>query len=253
MKRSILSAAALGLIAASSGFAATIASVKTQSSGTAATIDSAVVSFILDAGSTFNNSTVLLSDSTGNIEAYRIPTATYAAPAVGDSITITGGYNPYNGLAELTSTGTPFAVTVNSQNNATPAPKSYTIADLQNGSANSEAYESTVGTLSGVHFTGVAAGTNFAAATSYTVTDSTGTLTATVRTQSSGVSSQASLIGTPVPTGDVSIFGVFTQFSSTDPTAGYQFNPITVTATPEPASIGLLAIGGLLGLRRRRA
>ena len=262
MKRLIPGAAVVAALMSVSGtFAATVAVTKTQATNTPASVSNVTVTYIVDSGSSFNNSTFLAADATGSILVFRVGTVVgtsttgpYATPTVGDNISISSNYQLFNQLSELTGSAatTPFSVTVNSTGNAVPAPLTYTLADLQDNNPVAETLESTRGTLTGVHFTS-GVGTAFAAGTSYTVADSTGVLVGTVRTQAASASSGLALLGTTVPAGDVDIFGFVGQFSTTNALGGYQFSPVSVTATPEPASLSLLGLAGAAALRRRRA
>jgi hypothetical protein len=60
----------------------------------------------------------------------------------------------------------------------------------------------------------------------------------------------ANLGGTVIPQGDVNMVGFIAQFSG-----GMEFDVLSISPVPEPASIGILAVGGLalLGRRRRAA
>jgi hypothetical protein len=53
--------------------------------------------------------------------------------------------------------------------------------------------------------------------------------------------------GTTIPQGDVNMVGFLAQFSGS-----MEFDVVSITAVPEPASLGLLAVGGLALLSRRR-
>jgi hypothetical protein len=253
-------AGSLSVVAAQS-FATTTADAKAAllaaSAATATSVsDNPIVTEIISDNGT--QSTFLIQDAAGGIDVFRNADATYT-PAVGDAISIGANIVSFHGLFELEA---PFTtVTKVSSGNALPAQDVFTIANTENGSTTGVAMQSELGTLSNVTFNsepGDTAGTTFASNGTYSVTDGVTSGFTTIFVPSTATA----LIGQTIPTGPVNISGYFGQFDSTITSSaagsgassanGFELDPLTITATPEPASLGLLGIGGLMIARRRR-
>jgi hypothetical protein len=235
--------------------AQTVADVDSQASGTAATVnDNAIVTAVLSSNAT--ESTYLLQDSTGAIEGFDIPDAgdnganPASNPVVGDIVNLSGAFEPFHELPEIeTKSGVATASeTIVSTGNPAPADITYTVVDLQNGSTAGGADLLEIGDLDNVTFveTGDFTTANENSNEDFEVTD--GSLIGQVF-----ISSSSPLFNTPIPTSPVDIHGYLSIFAST-PDTDFEFdllgaNPITVI--PEPASIGLLAAGATLLLRRK--
>jgi hypothetical protein len=271
LKNLLIGAAAAGCLSATgSAFASTVADVKaavlagpispaTTVTGTAD--DSPIVTQIIS--DTGTQSTFLLQDASGAIDVFRNNDSTYT-PAVGDAVDITANSVSFHGLFEMESTFT--SVTKISSGNSLPAKSVFTISNTESGSSAAVALQSTLGTLSGVTFVAGPSNTpttgTFASNGTYTVSDGVTSGFTTIFVPST----DTALIGTAIPTGAVNIFGYLGQFDSAIGTAatgstatstnGIELDPLSFTpaaTTPEPASLGLLSIGALVGLRRRRA
>ncbi|MGN6504814.1 MAG: PEP-CTERM sorting domain-containing protein [Tepidisphaeraceae bacterium] len=227
---------------------ATIADVKlaAQTSGNTSTIDSAVVTYVLPKG-------ILVQDATGAEEIYwGSANNTGYTPAVGDVISATGNSAIFKGLYELesyASQGITLSITPSGATAPLPTPATFTTIGLTNGSPIGLAQQSQLGTLANVSFS--ATGT-FAVGT-YTVSDTAGSATVYL-------ASGNALIGTAIPAGAVDVYGYLGQYdgaaaTNTVSTNGYELNAVSITpaaATPEPAALGVLGLGSLAALRRRR-
>jgi hypothetical protein len=257
MKTHLLGSALLAAVAmAAPSFASTIAQVTAGGAGTY-TITGATVVDVIDQypAATPTKNTFLLNDGTGGIIAYSEPIATYAAH-VGDVIDITAKNSPYQGGAELTSTS--YAVSVDSVGSGTSTPLPVTTADLTSGTDAevslpvSELYV----TLSDVTFP--AGTTSLGTKTAYTVTDSsggTGTIY-TYTTYSQVAAAVTAANATPgLLAGPVDITGYVDEYQSGSNPATFEIYPTSIVASasaPEPASLGLLGMGALAMLARRR-
>ena len=85
--------------------ASTIAQVETFAGGTAATLDqNPVITYIASQpgtgdGYTYTNYAILANDGTGSIDLFgSLPTGSPYVPAVGDAITVSGTYSPFNSI-----------------------------------------------------------------------------------------------------------------------------------------------------------
>jgi hypothetical protein len=133
-----------------------------------------------------------IQDQTGALPAYG---GILSSVQRGDSITATGVLYDYNGLLELSPTNS-----FSPQGTGTlPTPLLLTIPNV------GELYEAQLVKFENVTFT--TSGT-FAASTNYTISDGSNSLT--VRTSTSA----SSLVGTPIPTGAVSVTGLLGQFNT---------------------------------------
>lgn len=132
----------------------------------------------------------------------------------GDSIDIAGVTAPFANLDEI---GTPQLLAVNGFVGV-PAPVIVTAADFQNDDPAGEKLESKLVTLECVEFQ--TTGT-FAAGTIYQLSPDGGTTIVNMRIQQAG----QDLVGEAIPVGQVSVTGIYSQFSFGSPTQGYQLLP----------------------------
>ena len=102
------SALLLSMVSTSPTFAATIAQIEAQASGTLVVLDSnPVITAIGSApgagdGYTYTNYAILAQDATGSLDVFgRLPAGTTYAPSVGDVIRIAGSYSPFNSIPEI--------------------------------------------------------------------------------------------------------------------------------------------------------
>jgi hypothetical protein len=130
----------------------------------------------------------------------------------GDAIDITGYVKSYNGRFEMDLTQGGFSYALSQAGVGVPAPISVTTTDFQNQSATAEGLENKLVTLSGVEF--VESGT-FQGSQNYTLYDGTNYVTMRVSTGS------LDIVGEPIPNGQVTITGVFSQYDWSAPYDGY--------------------------------
>ena len=136
----------------------------------------------------------------------------------GDRVRVTGVTSEFNGLVQINGADIQtFAVV--SRGNPLPMSQTVTLAEL---ATNGEQYESEIVRVSGLTTTGTG---TFAAATTYPVTSTTGTLD--LRTANAA---DTDLDGEPVPAGAFTFDGPLSQFkSATTVGGGYQLQPINAT------------------------
>ncbi len=142
----------------------------------------------------------------------------------GDLLRVRGRRADFNNLTQLGVATTGFTFTVLSRNNPLPTPATITVQDMvQNG----EAFECRLVRIKNMSFVGASG--NFAANTSYRITDPTGVID-TLRT---GGTDTTRINGTPIPTGQVTFVGVMSQFASPNTSNitsfGYQIIPFEQT------------------------
>ncbi len=262
-------ASALGM-STSSARASDAAQIFAQSSGTAATYDNAsgaypVVTAILSMpGVTINgysysqySGTYLTADSSGEMEIYGFNSGIYA-PTVGDALNVTGVYKPFDGIPEVTTNSTyTGSVTVESTGNAAPAgigtltsPITTTIPTINTGATPVQGIAAQILQLDNVTITGQTAGETFGTGDlSLTVTDGAHSMTLFYYPHDFSIANQ-NLFGETIPTGTVDIEGLVDYFSPSD-----EFIPLQITSVPEPATLSLCGLGGLMlfKLVRRRS
>jgi hypothetical protein len=152
-------------------------------------------------GAELGNSIRYLQDATAGIAAYK--TGSFSDVLRGDSISVTGVLKNYNQLLEIDPV-TSFNVIGPGM---LPEPAVITPGEL------SEPYEAELVKMLNVTFAN--GGGVFAGNTNYNV--SAGGETCQVR-----VNTNSNLVGKYIPTGEVTIVGIGSQFHYTDPNAGYQ-------------------------------
>jgi hypothetical protein len=237
-------------------------------------------------GHTYTSWAAFAADSTGSIDLFvsattlaalpGIPSSETAAPpgvaattlAAGDGINTKGQWDPFDGIAEFAYSTTAASgnfLAVTSTGNALPAVPVVTIPYLTTTTGNgvnlgtnpgnfpaitaqdlqiddvtiTAGNGSTVNSFSTVWPTYAQATT---ATETYTITDSSNNSIELFDWVTS-YSVDGAMGGNPIPTGPVNIDGFYDKFN--------EFVPLSITAVPEPASIGLLAAGGLMLLKRR--
>jgi len=218
----------------------------------------AVISSILSSpqtldGYTYTNWSFLVNDGTGSMDVFgHLPSGnTEPTPTPGDGISATGTYTVFDGIPELE---TLTALSNTSTGNTVPSPLLVTIPQInatasEQPSKNDGINEYLV-TLDNVQIdangTSNQATGNFPTHANGTYTLSDGTNTITMFQWASSYSVDGALGGTAIPQGPVDITGFADYFS---PSA--EFVPVSIISVPEPASLGLLALGGLALLKRR--
>ncbi len=195
----------------------TVAEAKAMTDGTPVYLCDVVVSSDTDLISSSSGSTIHIQDATGGFTVYGSTAnidALLTELSLGDQVDITGVTDSYNGLAEFVA---PFSVLNNDGAVGVPAATVVTVADLQDGAANAEAYESMLIRLECVQF--VETGT-FAYGNYHVWTGSGNQALVRIATN------DIDLIGTAIPTGSVNITGILSQFDSSSPyDGGYQLMP----------------------------
>jgi hypothetical protein len=237
-------------------FAATIAQIEAQPSGTPVTLDSNPVITVIGStpgmadGYTYTNYAIIAADATGSIDLFgHLPTGDTYIPSVGDKIGAAGTYSPFDSIPEIATLTSIASV---SSGNALPAPILVTTTQLAGITSNSYNYLGHYLSLQDVEFLGASGNFPTHANGTYTVTDLSGNNPLTVFQWASSYSAAGELGGTPVPTGAVDLNGIVDLFNGAP-----EFVPFSITpaaSVPEPASMGLLLCGaaGLAALRRRQ-
>jgi hypothetical protein len=249
-------------VGASAIQASTIVTAEETASGTAVTLDqNPVVSAVLSTPTTTNGVATtryifLVDDGTGSMDVFG-PTASGGAlvngyvPAAGDNLTISGPNSPFNGIPEM---GTPTAITKNSSGNATPAPLAESITDVSGYTTQPAAgatWPSFAGhliTISGVTISSATTGNYGTTNVSVTLTDSAShTLVGFYNPTTYALANQ-NLFGTPIASGPVNVTGLLQLFSGAP-----ELLLMSVTPTPEPASLSMIGLlGGAMLIRRRK-
>jgi hypothetical protein len=266
---------ATALAAAAPVFGSSIATVEGQASGSAATIGNpagdptAVVQAILSApgsvnGRTYSSYAILTNDGTGSLDLFGTLPAGYV-PAVGDAVSAAGTYSPFHQIPEngtitsLTqvSTGNALApittATIPQMNQATmplggpPVPGGSAVGEYL-FNVNNVTLSTNPGSGGSVLTPGMTfPNTNL----DFLMTDSSSNSMVFFYWPTSYSMVNANLFGQTVPTGPVDMTGFVSVFG-TGASATPEFTPISITAVPEPASLGLLGIGGAMLLVRKR-
>jgi hypothetical protein len=143
----------------------------------------------------------------------------------GDSVTITGTLKNYNQLLELDPVA---SVVIRSTGNPVPAPIALSPAQI------AEAYEGMLVRINNATFTD--AGGTFAGNKKYQFTANGESGYIYVKT------AQTDIVGQPIPSGQVNITAVCSQFDYNSPTAGYQLLPRKIEDIQMGSSIYLTTV-----------
>ena len=245
----VLSAfAALLCALAGSAMAENIAMMESGGTGTCTIDSSPVITTILSRPGTFDGKTYgtwsfLAQDGTGSMDVYGGSlTGLNYTPAVGDAINVSGTYSPFHQLPELQ---TLTAISAVSSGNAVPPPTPATISEI-NGTTEPENRAGYYLELDNVQISGIS-GTFGIANLTGTITDQGGNSMTLYYWPTSYSVPVANLGGTAIPTGLVNMTGFVSVY--TTPGSTGEFTPMTITAAvPEPATLALLAAGGVCAL-----
>jgi hypothetical protein len=250
----LASAVIVGVASAAPTLASNISEIEGMASGTAVMLDSNPVVTALGSvpgsgdGYTYSNYAIFAQDNTGGVDLFgHLPTGDTYVPAVGDDIGAAGTYSPFDSIPEI---ATLTSLTQVSSGNTVPAPLVVTLPQLVSPTNSILGY---VVQLNNVLITQQNSGNPVPgsfphhANGTYTLTDSMGNNPTTLFQWASSYSTAGALGGTAVPTGLVNIVGTVDSFDGTT-----EVIPFSITQAPEPASVGMLGIGGLGLLRRRR-
>jgi phosphatidylserine/phosphatidylglycerophosphate/cardiolipin synthase-like enzyme len=138
---------------------------------------------------------------------------------IGDSVTVTAELTQFSGLTELSFNLPGASVVVHSSAHET-TPEIITINDISTQQWNG--YEEFEGLLIRVNNVTIQGTGNFAGGTNYNITDPTGTLSSGMRIDND----VSSIIGQPIPSGEVDIIGILQQYKFSPPyNSGYQLLP----------------------------
>jgi phosphatidylserine/phosphatidylglycerophosphate/cardiolipin synthase-like enzyme len=160
-----------------------------------------------------------IQDNTAGMCVYGSPFPT--GVNIGDSVVVTAELTNYNGLAEMSFSSPGASFQVLSTGHDTD-PEVITINDVLNQSWNDvEEYE---GKLVRINNVTISESGNFAGGTNYTITDATGT--SEIRIDND----VTTIIGTPIPSGQIDIIGILQQYDPSPPySTGYQLLPRYIT------------------------
>ena len=177
------------------------------------------VSGVVTASSQFGTAgPASIQDNTAGMCVYGSPFPT--GVNIGDSVVVTAELTNYNGLAEMSFSlpGASFQVLSTGHQ---IEPEVITISDVLNQSWNDvEEYE---GKLIRINNVTISESGNFAGGTNYTITDATGT--SEIRIDND----VTTIIGTPIPSGQIDIVGILQQYDPSPPySTGYQLLPRSI-------------------------
>lgn len=161
-----------------------------------------------------------VQDETAGISIYGSDFASQVN--IGDSVTVTSVVAEYRGLTELDFTQSGSTLTNHGPAVYPPEPLVVTLAQLASQAWNGlEEYE---GMLLRVNNVSIDGSGNFSGNTNYPITDSTATLEMRVDTD------VATMVGSPIPSGNVDLVGILGQFQFNPPyNGGYQILPRDIT------------------------
>jgi fibronectin-binding autotransporter adhesin len=195
-------------------------------------------------GLSYNNWAFLVNDGTASIDVFGPLTGTGYTPTVGDSLTITGAYLPFNQIPELGGTNPANlpSIAINSQNNSLPGgPLVRTIPQLNqttlplgkdtNGGIGGYVVQLNNVTISGVQNNDTVFGTNQRSAT---VTDSDQNSMVMFYDPRNYSIANTNLFGQTIPTtGPVNITGFVQVFGGNTP----EIVPFVITALPPAGQV----------------
>jgi hypothetical protein len=252
-KNLLLCAAALAAIVPAvfaPSASASIADIYTNGTAGSPYTESGVVSAILNTSASSNS--FVITDGTASVLAYSISKTTYTAQ-LGDTINFTATNAGYQNSPELVTTG--FAVNADIPSTppgTQPAPADISVPTF-NASGNATAgvppYSEAYVEIDGVTINGAPA--TLSTNTNYVLTDaSSNTMTMYPYASDSLVKAAVTAANAANPGG---FGGTYDIIGYADEYYGApEIYPLSIIAVPEPASISLLALGGISMLARRR-
>ena len=161
-----------------------------------------------------------VQDATGGISVYG--GAFTSQISLGDSVTVTSTVSNYNGLTEFDFTTAGSSVIIHSHTQV-PDPTVITINDIASQQWNGfEEYEGLLVRINNVTINGTGNFQGGTSGTNYTISDATGSLIDGLRIDKD----VTSIVGTPIPSGQVDIIGILGQYKTSAPyNSGYQLQP----------------------------
>ena len=233
--------------------ASTIAAIETQPSGTLVTLDSnPVITGIFSQpgtvnGETYSNWAIFANDGTGSMDLFgHLPSGNTYVPSVGDAISASGKFSPFDQIPELASLT---AINQVSSGNAIPSPLNLTIPQANQGTLPLSIAGYPV-TIDNVMISGITAPAFGIANLTGTITDASDNSMTLFYWPTSYSLANANLFGEAVPTGPVNVSGLVDSFDGTA-----EFIPMTITPAvpvPEPSCFILFGMGaGTLVMFRR--
>lgn len=262
MNKNILLASGVASAVISLGanaLAQTAATIEAGPSGPV-TYSDGVITAILSApvgaldGYSYSKYAILAQDATGSIDLFgALPAGSTYVPTVGDEISVSGTYSPFDQIPEISSMT---SISQISSGNTLPGPVVYTIPQLTASSTIPQSQGGYLLSLDNVALYTDAAATipvsgNFPTHANMTLyaKDGSGNIME-VYDWASSYSTDGALGGTPIPTGLVDITGFVSQSGSFP----VQITPMAITSVPEPAPMSLVGAAAALAMafRRRR-
>lgn len=197
-------------------------------------------------GKSYSTWSFLAQDSTGSLDIFSSLSGANYTPTVGDAISVMGTHAPYHQIPEITNViGGNITISLESSGNTVSAPGISTIPTL-NQTTLPENVAGYLWTLDNVTISGIS-GTFGTGNLTGTITDGSGNSMTLYYWPTSYSVANANLDGTPIPTGPVDITGFVSVYTSGS-TSMAEFSPISIVSVPEPVSLALFGVSGLLSL-----
>ncbi|HTV40926.1 MAG TPA: hypothetical protein VMF08_10140 [Candidatus Sulfotelmatobacter sp.] len=224
--------------------------VATGTTGVSLTTDPVVTAILSQPGTvdgkTYSSWSFLVNDGTGSMDVFGSLSGLGFTPSVGETISVTGEYSPYNQIPELEDITSISAVGTGT----VPSIGTATIPQLNVDTLpySIAGYEVTVDDvmIGGISSFGTSNQTG-------TITDGAANSMTLYYWESSYSSALQNLDGMSVASGqEYDVTGFVDVYSSSSP----EFIPVSVVAVPEPGALSLCGMGGLMLfrlLRRRTA